>query len=338
MDSCFTIPALFSEFTALIIATVATFVLLAIKKRVLAVHYLAEKPIIRDLIQTIHLPFLILFSLSIATFFTALPSGWATFLHKSALIAFMFLLGLWTNVGISYFLRVFGTYYQQKKGISAALLSLLQTLCKVTVWITFALFVLDNLNFQISTLIAGLGIGGIALALAVQSVLQDLFASLSIIIDEPFLIGDLVWVDDLKGYIEYIGIKTTRIRSITGELIVISNANLLQSRLRNFKKMQERRITQMIDIVYETPLEKVKRIPEMIRNLVSQTTRVRFERVHLKELGAYALQFELVYTVLSPDTHAYMDVQQEINERLLEKFEEEKISLAYPTTRNIYEA
>lgn len=336
MDSSTVFSFLISATATLAITAGVTFFFVAAKKRLINLATSLNAQIFREIIQITHLPFLLLFALFIASFFTGLPIGLTTVIHKIGLIGLMLLIGLWTNVAINHFLEVFGIYYQKKKGFSVALVSLLQTLCKATVWTTFGLFVLDNLNFQISTLIAGLGIGGIAIALAVQNVLQDLFASLSIIIDEPFLIGDLVWIDDLKGYIEYIGIKTTRIRSVTGELIIISNANLLQSRLRNFKKMQERRVTQTVDVVYETPLEKVKQIPEFISQIVSKTPQVRFERAHLRELGAYALHFEFVYNVLAPDTHTYMEVQQAINTALLGKFQEEKIDFAYPTSRNLY--
>jgi len=193
------------------------------------------------------------------------------------------------------------------------------------------LLALDNMGVDITALIAGLGIGGIAVALALQNVLGDLFASLSIVLDKPFVIGDFIIVDDLLGTVERIGLKTTRVRSLYGEQLVFSNSDLLNSRIRNYKRMFERRILFSIGVTYQTPHEKLATIPGIIREVIESQEQVRFDRAHFKEYGDSALKFEIVYYVLVPDYNTHMDIQQAINLAIVRRFEEEKIEFAFPT-------
>jgi len=203
---------------------------------------------------------------------------------------------------------------------------------------SFALLLaLDNLGVQIKPLLAGLGIGGIAIALAVQTILGDLLASLSITLDKPFTVGDNVVVDDCSGRVEHIGIKSTRIRSVRGEQIILSNADLLRSRLRNFGRMDERRGLMTIGIAYETPREKIERTAAIIESVIRAQPGVRFERCHFKELGAYSLNFEAVYFVLQPKLDALMEAQHNINLGLLSAFESNGIEFAYPTQKLLME-
>ncbi len=168
---------------------------------------------------------------------------------------------------------------------------------KVVLWALVLLLALDNLGVDVTALVAGLGIGGIAVALALQNVLGDLFASLSIALDKPFVIGDFIVVDTLSGNIEHVGLKTTRIRSLSGEQIVISNTDLLHTRIRNFKRMQERRILFSIGVEYQTPAEKLEKIPGWLQDIVSSVPLARFDRAHFKSFGDFALLFEIVYYV-----------------------------------------
>jgi MscS family membrane protein len=193
------------------------------------------------------------------------------------------------------------------------------------------LLILDQLGFDITALVAGLGIGGVAIALAVQNVLGDLFASLSIVLDKPFVVGDTINVGDMTGTVEYIGIKTTRLRSLSGEMIVFSNNDLLKSRIRNFRVMQERRIVFAVQVTYDTAQEKLERIPGMLRAAVENRKQTRFDRAHFKGFSESALDFEVVYFVTTPDYNVYMDVQQAINLEIYRRFVEEKIEFAYPT-------
>jgi len=184
---------------------------------------------------------------------------------------------------------------------------------------------------DVTALIAGLGIGGIAVALAAQNILGDLFASLSIVLDKPFAVGDFIVIDDLKGAVEHVGLKTTRLRSVDGEQIVISNSDMLNSRVRNYKRMQERRAVFQFGVLYETPPEKLAGIPALVRGIICALGPVRFERAHFKELGDSAYIFEVVYWMLDPDYGVYMDTQQAINLGLVRAFAGEDIGFAFPT-------
>ncbi|HPK54642.1 MAG TPA: mechanosensitive ion channel family protein, partial [Smithellaceae bacterium] len=193
------------------------------------------------------------------------------------------------------------------------------------------LLVLDNLGVNITGLVAGLGIGGIAVALAVQNILGDLLASLSIVLDKPFVIGDSIVVDSFSGTVEHIGLKTTRIRSISGEQLVFSNNDLLKSRIQNYKRMQERRVVFGFGVTYQTPLEKLPLINRIIREIIAAQPNSRFERVHFKEYGDSALNYEVVYFVMTPEYGIFMDVQETINLEIFRRFQEEGIEFAYPT-------
>lgn len=202
---------------------------------------------------------------------------------------------------------------------------------QIVVWATGTLFLIDNLGYDITTIIAGLGIGGIAIALAAQTILGDLFSYLVIFFDKPFEIGDFIIIDEKMGTIEYIGIKTTRIRSLGGEQLICSNTDLTNSRVHNYKRMQERRVVFELGIVYNTPPEKIKMIPQMIERIIKSNDNTRFDRAHFKSFGDFSLKFEVVFYVLSPDYNTYMDIQQVINIKLFELFEKEKIEFAFPT-------
>ena len=183
--------------------------------------------------------------------------------------------------------------------------------------------------------------GGIAIALAAQNILGDLFASLSIVLDKPFVVGDFLIIGDFLGSVEKVGIKTTRLRSLSGEQLVFSNNDLLNSRIRNYGRMYERRVVFSLGVTYQTPSEKLKRIPDIVRKAVEAQENVReavetqedvrFDRAHFQKYGDFALIFEIVYYVLSADYAQYMDVQQAINLRIYEDFEENEIEFAYPT-------
>ena len=195
-----------------------------------------------------------------------------------------------------------------------------------------AILILDNIpGVEITALVASLGITGIAVALAVQNILSDLFASLSIVLDKPFVIGDFIIVDNYMGSVEHIGLKTTRVRSLSGEQLVFSNNDLLKSRVRNYKRMAERRVVFSIGVTYQTPLEKLKQIPATIREIIESQETVRFDRAHFQGYGDFALLFEVVYYVLDPDYNRYMDIQQAINLAIFLLFEEQGIKFAYPT-------
>jgi small-conductance mechanosensitive channel len=190
----------------------------------------------------------------------------------------------------------------------------------IVIWGVALLLALDNLGVQIKPLLAGLGIGGIALALAVQTVLADLLASLAIALDKPFGLGDALTIDDCTGTVEHIGVKSTRLRSLSGEQIIISNADVLKARVRNFGRLHERRALFLLDVHYETPVPVLAAIPRAVREIVEATPDTRFDRCHLLRCTDAALQFEAVFFVTRPDYKSFADAQQSINLRILERF------------------
>jgi small-conductance mechanosensitive channel len=239
--------------------------------------------------------------------------------------------GIWFNAGIKAWVDA---YRERRLTTDAAAVTTMQAagfVARIVVWAIILLVALDNLGVEITALVAGLGIGGIAVALAVQNILGDLLASLSIVLDKPFVIGDFLIVGEHLGAVEHVGLKTTRVRSLSGEQLVFSNNDLLQSRLRNFGRMFERRVAFSIGVTYQTPREKLTKIPEILRAAIEEQENARFDRSHFKEYGSFSLNFETVYYVLAPDYNIYMDIQQAINLRLHEEFEREGIEFAYPT-------
>lgn len=201
---------------------------------------------------------------------------------------------------------------------------------RVALWSAVALLALGALGFDVSALVAGLGIGGIAVALAAQNILGDLFASASIMLDEPFVVGDFIIVGDFLGSVEHIGLKTTRLRSLSGEQLVFANTDLTKSRIRNYKKMAQRRNVFTVLVRYGTPRDKLERIPQGLREIVEARENVRFDRAHFKEFGESALVYEVVYYTLDPDYGFYMDTQQAINFAICEWFLRESIEFAHP--------
>lgn len=218
-----------------------------------------------------------------------------------------------------------------------AAISALSTVSKIILWSLGLLLILSNLGVDITALVAGLGIGGIAIAFALQNILGDLFSSFAIYFDKPFVEGDFIIVGKDMGVVKKVGIKTTRIQALQGEEIVISNQELTSARVQNFKKMEERRVVFAFGVLYETSYEKLKKIPQMVKDIIESMDKTRFDRAHFKSFGDSSLDFEVVYYVLSPDYNEYMDIHQEINLKIVEAFEKEKIDFAYPT-RTIYMA
>lgn len=201
---------------------------------------------------------------------------------------------------------------------------------RIILWAVVLLSILANLGINITAFVASLGIGGIAIALAVQALLSDLFASASIGVDKPFTTGNFIVFDDIAGTIEYIGLKTTRIRSLSGEQIICSNTKLLQQTLHNYSRMRERRVVFSMAISFRTPIDKVREVPPLIKQVIESINQTRFDRAHLSAFADYALKFEVVYFVLSADFNVYMDIQQAINFSLLEELDKRDIKFAMP--------
>lgn len=224
--------------------------------------------------------------------------------------------------------------YLERRQEDPTLVRSLEGVLKVSRFLLWALAVivlLDNLGYKVSTLLAGLGIGGVAVAIAAQTLLKDFFSYFSIVFDRPFKIGDFIIIGDFMGTVEYIGIKTTRIRSLGGEQVVFSNTDLTDSRVRNYKLMEQRRVLFRLGVTHQTSLDQLKEIPKIIEDIVRNTQGTRFDRAHFFSYGDFSLIIEVVYFVLNPDYNKYMDIQQEINFAIKAEFEKRGIEFAYPT-------
>ena len=323
--------------------SLALAIVLQIAKRIIIrrINALARKTenrlddFVVDILSHTRFLFLLIIAFYFGMQYLELPPKPERFINHFAVIALLVQVAFWGNRGIALWLKDYLKRHKETDAAAATTMSVLGFIARVVLWSVLLLMILDNLGFNITTLVASLGIGGIAVALAVQNILGDIFASLSIAMDKPFVIGDFIIVGEQLGTIEYIGLKTTRIRSLSGEQIVFSNTDLLNSRIRNFKRMQERRVVFGFGVIYQTTLEQLRQIPLMVRNIVEGQGNARFDRAHFKEYGDSSLNFEVVYYVRSPDYNVYMDIQQAINLAIFEQFAQAGIEFAYPT-RTLY--
>ncbi|MCI0706690.1 MAG: mechanosensitive ion channel family protein [Ignavibacteriae bacterium] len=284
-----------------------------------------------DLLERIRFLSFFVVSIYIASFSLKLRESVTDVLGIALVVALLLQGGIWGNSIINYWVARTVKQRMQRDAANATTLTALGYLGKIVLWTVVLLVGLDNMGVDITALVAGLGVGGIAVALALQNILGDLFASLSIVLDKPFVIGDFIIVDTYMGTVEHIGLKTTRIRSLSGEQVIFSNGDLLKSRVRNFKRMYERRIVFTVGVTYQTPHDKLAEIPKMIRAIIESQRKTRFDRSHFMSYGDSSLVFETVYFVLDADYNIYMDIQQAINLAIFKRFEEENIQFAYPT-------
>lgn len=277
--------------------------------------------------------FLLIISLFAGLQFLTLPPKPARLLFTVVTIAAFWQIGVWVSHGVTTWLA-----HKQQQALAhdraaAGSFGIIGFVARALIWAFVFLLTLDNLGIEIKPLLAGLGIGGIAVALAVQNVLGDLFASLSITLDRPFVVGDAIAVGDFNGTVEQIGIKSVRLRSVNGEQIVMSNADLLSSRVRNFGRMRERRVSFTLNLALDSPPEKLKQISGELRGIVEAENNVRFDRSHFARIGAGSLEFETVYFVTTADYLRYMDVQQNINLNIIQLLQREGLDLAVPVQR-----
>ncbi|MBU2574143.1 MAG: mechanosensitive ion channel family protein [Elusimicrobia bacterium] len=232
---------------------------------------------------------------------------------------------------ISYWITRVAAKQELTAEARASVVNSTQVILKAAVWVAAALFILANLGVNISAVLTGLGIGGIAVALAAQTILGDLFNFFVILLDKPFIVGDFLVAGDIIGTVDHIGLKSIRIRSLSGELVIVSNSKLLGMGLKNYKQMQRRRVVFKTTVVYQTPPGKLKLVPGMIKEIVTGLEKTAFDRSNLSGLGDFSIDFETVYFVESPDYNFYMQTQERILQAIIEKFEEAKIEFAYPT-------
>jgi len=282
--------------------------------------------------QTKTLSILVL-SLAAGSLFLGLARDESSWLEKTALVLLVLQVGFWLTVAIDYFVARRVQAGNRGDPTGAATMGALRQVLKFVVWAAVLLLVLENLGVSVNTMIASLGITGIAVGLAVQNILGDLFASLSIALDQPFVIGDFIEVDQYSGTVEHVGLKSTRLRSVSGEQLIISNSDLLSSRIRNFKRMARRRAVFTLNVAFSTPAEVLEQIPGWVREIVEGQEQVTFERAHFKTIGDFGLHFEVVYYLDTADYKRYMDVQQAVNLAVLRLFDRHGIKVAAPVQR-----
>lgn len=275
-----------------------------------------------DILRRTRFLFLFIMALYLGSQYLELAAKPERLITRVTIIALLIQVALWGNRGIVLWFGDYLKRYKDTDAASATTMSVIGFVAQVILWSVLLLMILENLGFNITTLLASLGIGGIAVALAAQNILGDMFASLSIAIDKPFVIGDFIVVDSILGTVEYIGLKTTRLRSLSGEQIIFSNTDLLKSRIRNYKRMYERRVEFTFNISHQTSHENVQRIPMMMREIIESQAKTRFDRAHFKEYTDAALIFEVVYFVQDPDYNLYMDIQQAINLALFKRLQQ----------------
>lgn len=348
IDQIFALPIFRNsplEWAAALAIAAALLLTLLVVRRVVRRHH--ERLLATQQVEILEIPLEVL-SRTTLVFFLALSlfTGLRTLEMSSTTrltlgsvltVAVFWQAGIWATAAATAWLERRRTGHIAGDKAAAGSLGVIAFILQGTIWALVILLTLDNLGVNITALVAGLGVGGIAVALAVQNILGDLFASLSIAFDRPFGVGDFLIIEGYMGSVEHIGIKSTRLRSLSGEQIVISNADLLKSRLRNYGRMSERRVVFTVGVTYETPSDKLEIIPGLIRGIVEAHKDTRFDRSHFAAHGAASLDFETVYYVLSADYNQYMDIQQTINLRLHREFEKMGVEFAYPTQRILFE-
>ena len=290
--------------------------------------------VLGDLLTTISPFFVLLVAISVASVSLKLSPRVLTFVSALPLLALLLQVGSWGNQLVPLALQTYAKKFVRPEDQTSvqSMIGPLKFIVLLVLWSLLLLLGLDNIGVDVTALVAGLGVGGIAIALAVQNLLGDLFAAVSIVLDKPFVIGDFIIVSpEHLGHVEHIGLKTTRVRSLGGEQLIFANTDLLQSRIRNYKRMDERRILFQFGVVYQTSAEILEQIPSWVQAIVEGQELARFDRAHFASFGASSLDFEVVYYVLTGNYNRYMDTQQAINMALFKKLAEHNVEFAYPT-------
>jgi len=285
-----------------------------------------------DFLEGIHWFFYIYLSLYLASLYLKVPevvANWRNYI----LILF---LGYYVGKGLAKVIEGFVQRQIQKrkkkhKTGNTSMMKVLGSIGKVIVWTIILLMVLSNFGVEITPLIASIGVGGIAVALALQTILGDLFSAFVIYFDKPFEEGDFIIIGDDMGTIEKIGIKSTRIRALQGQELVVSNTELTNARINNYKQMEKRRVAFEFGVQYNTGSKKLKKAKKIVQDIIKKMKNAELDRVHFKKYGDSALIFEVVYYVDNADYYQYMDIQEELNLKMYEAFEKEGIEFAFPT-------
>ncbi len=282
-------------------------------------------------INAIGWPLYILVSLYVAITPLLLPELAVMGVYYAMILAAAYYIIKSVQSGMDYVSQKAISRRKQEGEADTGTIDLLKKIVTAILWLAAFLFIISSLGYDISGAVVGLGVSGIVIGFALQNVLSDLFASFSLYFDKPFQKGDFIVIGDDFGVVEKVGIQNTRIKHLKGHELIVSNKELTQIRINNYKKMEKRRVVFSFGVEYQTPSKKVRKIPEMVRKIIDGQELAETDRVHFREFGDSALMFEVVYYVGTKDYNKYMDIQQDINVKLMERFEKEGIEFAYPT-------
>ena len=284
-----------------------------------------------EILRRTRMYFLLMLAVYAATRVVPVPADAARVLTAIYVLVVLLQVGRWGNGLIGFFVD---GYVRRRASGDVGARATIQAVGyagRFLLWTVLLITALQNFGIDVTALVTGLGIGGVAIALAIQNILGDLFAALAIVLDKPFVVGDSIQVDNINGTIEHIGLKTTRIRSLSGEQIIIANADLLRSRIRNYKRMEQRRAVFALDLAHDTPPEKISAIPALVRKTIEAQPLTRFERCHWLTTEPTGIRLETVYFVLDPDYGRYADIQHAINLDLLQQLRRDRVELGYLT-------
>ena len=285
-----------------------------------------------DILDSLGWPLYVIIAIFISIQFLILPSIVGKAVYFILLILTAYYVAKSCQKLIDYgFSKISRHKKKNNEEYDSSALNLLSRIAKLILWLGVGMIVLQNLGYNITTLIAGLGVGGIAVAFALQNVLGDVFASFSIYFDRPFQVGDFIIIGSDMGTVKKIGIKSTRIQTLEGQELIVSNKELTETRINNYKRMEKRRVVFAFGVTYSTPTEKLKKINQIVKGIIDRAELADLDRVHFKEFADSSLNFEIVYFLNSSDYNRYMDTQQAINLSLKEEFEKEGIEFAFPT-------
>jgi small-conductance mechanosensitive channel len=312
-----------------VIGVLGRFILLRLIRTRLARGQVVTE-LLESLVKHTNLIFLFLLALFIGSRTLILPPALNRFLEILAVIALVLQFVFWASAALDFWIKRRVKAKPEEEAVNATTYGAVSLMVKIALWSLATLIILQNITqMDLNALIAALGIGGVAVALAVQNILGDLFSSISISMDKPFVLGDFIAVDDMRGTVEYIGLKSTRLRSINGEQLIFSNSDLLSSRVQNFQRLQRRRVAFNVNVAYQTLTEKLTAIPKILQECVETQAQVTFAQAYFKEFGSYALVFECAYFVEGPDFQVHMKALQAINLEIHRRFKEQGIELAF---------
>ncbi|PIR95167.1 mechanosensitive ion channel protein MscS [Candidatus Falkowbacteria bacterium CG10_big_fil_rev_8_21_14_0_10_37_6] len=327
----------FSRWLVSVAVFLSVYVVLKIFKTVVLsrLKNLAEKTknefddIVINGLDAIHWPFNFFIAAYLAHKFLAVSQNVSATMYYVLIITVSYYIIRVLQAGVDIFIQ--GIVNKRPDKESKEMMRLISALIKIGLWLIAIMLILSNLGYNVSSLLAGFGIGGIVIAFAVQKMVSDLFSSLSIYFDKPFAPGDFIKIGEDMGTVKQVGMRTTRMQSLQGEELIVPNSEIVSAKIQNFGKMQRRRVAFSIGVTYNTPKKKLEAIPEMIKKIIKAQKKCTFDRAHFKTFGDFSLNFEIIYYVDSADYVEYMNIQQKINLAIVEVFEKEKIAIAFPT-------